>query len=328
MATSRDNLVTDDDDDSAVIHLNEEDQKNFEEECRKAKKEVNILCGGPTGSGKSTLLNSLMGIEEAEVQKDRPGHTSATFHVGESLDRGTTCVCQEEYTRNGITIRLWDTPGLEREDDIDEAYLEEIKKKCQDYDIFLYCVQGNVDKATELLGGKSSLVKFTKIFGPKLWENGVIAITQANRVVVDYKIKKKSDPSIDIDKLFQDRMDEWKKHIKTALINAEVKENEVNEIPILPVGWKKKSVILPGDLNWLRELHDQFIMRMKLRGMPAFIMANEDQYARDEMAHQEVLSKRFKGIAGLKLSISRFTISLIYTIFFKRKMIKDKKERF
>ena len=227
------------------------------------KKRVTVLCGGPTGSGKSTLLNSLVGIEES------------AFDVGGSLDRSTTGVCQETCVRNGITITLWDTPGLEREDRVDEACLKDIRKKCQDYDIFLYCVQGNIDKATELLGEKSSLVKFTKLFGPKLWENGVIAITQANRVVVDYKMKKKLNPSIDIDKSFQDRIDEWKKHIQTALTNAGVEPSLVKEIPILPAGYAKKFMPLPGHEHWLSELRNQFIARMKTRSRSAFMTANE-----------------------------------------------------
>ena len=250
--------------------LNEEEMQELKDMLEKAKKSVTILCGGPIGSGKSTLLNSVMGVP------------IPPFKVGEALTRGTLEPCKETYTRNGVEIILWDTPGLERNKN-DQAYLEAILKKCKDFDIFLYCIKVDEDRATELLGEKSALFKFTKAFGPKLWRNAIIALTFSNRLAIDIEDKKERDPSIDIKKAFQEKIDEWKSHIKQALERAGVEQRIITKIPFQPSGFAKKGqpIHLPGHTFWLSKLHQYFFKRVKSNGLKALVISNSDRYNYD-----------------------------------------------
>ena len=281
--------------------MGEEETKALQEEIRKAKKSVTIICGGPTGSGKSSLLNSVLGIP--------------VFKVGESLSRGTLTVQMESGERNGIVITVWDTPGLERNDKVDNEYLRQIMDKSINFDLFLYCVKANDDKATELLGENSALFKFTKAFGSDLWKNAVIALTFSNYVESELKgLKRRKNSSIDIEKAFEEKMEDWKTHIREALNNAGVPSKIVQEIPIQPTGNSEKgsSVHLPGHEYWLSELFNQIFFRSKAKAKVALAIVNSDRYtdkdlgdkAEKEGADQPIrVTKQLKVVLGVILGL-------------------------
>ena len=214
----------------------------IENELKRAKgNSITILCGGPTGSGKSTLLNNAVGVP------------IPPFKVDESLTCCSLEPCKETYMLNGTEVILWDTPGLGCGLETDQAHLKTIREKCKGFDIFLFCVKVNVNSVLELLRKESALFKFTKAFGPKLWENAVIALTFANHMVIDIK---KEASVVDIETTFQKRIDQWKSHIEKALSNAGVEQSVIRKIPFQPSGFTKRGqpVHLPGNEYWLSEL--------------------------------------------------------------------------
>ncbi len=241
-------------------------------EIEKASKKVSILCAGPTGVGKSTLLNGLIGSKEGERSKDKDDK----FKVENSLKRGTSEVHKREFVKNGIAVTVWDTPGLEGRDDTDSSYLERIKEECADFDLFMYCIKADESRATEIVDEKSSLLKFTEVFGPELWKNGIIVLTFCNGVVEDLEEDAECDPDVDSEREFAKKIEEWRKIVHEALLRQGVDKKIVKNIPVVPAG-SACSPHLPGYSFWLSHLFLNVHQRMKDDARVAYIILNQDR---------------------------------------------------
>ncbi len=243
------------------------DPKDLEEELAKAPKKLSVLCAGAT-VGKSTLLNGLMGVCKADL-----------FPVGESLKRGTLEVTERTFTLRGIAITIWDTPGMEGSR-VDESYLKEIKEKCADFDIFLYCIKADETRAIELTDDRSSLLKFTKLFGPKLWRNAVVALTFSNKIEDRCEEEAEIDPKINVEKEFKKKIEEWDTKIRSAL-GKKMGKTSARRVPVLPAG-HSHSRHLPGYKYWLSRLFVNFEERMKEDGKIGLISINQERLKLDE----------------------------------------------
>ena len=129
----------------------EDEIKDLNEEVKTMPKSIKVVCSGPTGVGKSTLLNGLMGVDEFSDsilgEHDSELQSVNSFRVESALDHGTLSVVQKTFTKHEIEITLFDTPGLEGCSDADNAYLREIKEKCADFNLFLYCISSTDTRA-------------------------------------------------------------------------------------------------------------------------------------------------------------------------------------
>ena len=248
------------DEDAVIVTLKDVEDaikniKELEEEIEKAPKKLSILCAGGTGVGKSTLLNGLMGCK------------TNSFPVGNTLARGTEEVTERTFVLRGITVTIWDTPGLEGSKSTDKNYLEEIKERCADFDIFLYCIKADETRAVELSDEKSSLLRYTELFGPELWKYAVVALTFSNKIVIrckeEAKINEKKDTDHDayVEREFKRKIDEWETKIRKALEKKMDKET-VSQIPVLPSGIARCRD-LPGHNYWLSRLFVNFEDRLK-----------------------------------------------------------------
>ncbi len=256
--------------------LSMEEYKEFIEAVRAASKKVSILCVGPTGVGKSTLLNGLLGSKEEELE----GSDLDPFKAGNDLQRGTSGIHKRAFVKAGVTVIVWDTPGLEGKAEIDQDYMTKMKsmeEECGGFDIFLYCIKADETRNTEICSENSSLIKFTELFGSKMWENGIVILTFCNAIVGDLKEKKEISPDIDIEKKFQERIASWKSLVHTALLHKGVKEDTVKRIPVVPAG-SAKSLSLPGYSSyWLSYLFENIVEMMKYEARCAYIILNKDR---------------------------------------------------
>ncbi len=135
---------------------------------------ISILLTGITHSGKSTLTNAILGLK---VDDDR-----AAKEDGSIKARCTTEVTMYRQNRNGVSITVWDSSGLQDGTTDQDQYLQQIKLKCSQPDLTMYCIK--ITERRFVRGHENpdvvAMEKLTKEFGSKFWKNTIIVLTYAN----------------------------------------------------------------------------------------------------------------------------------------------------
>lgn len=90
------------------------------------RREVSILAIGKVGTGKSALINGLIGEEVAPESDHESVTTETTDYVTEL---------------HGITIQLWDSPGITVDSNDEVPNLADIASQVREVDLVLYCLK-------------------------------------------------------------------------------------------------------------------------------------------------------------------------------------------
>ena len=228
---------------------------------------VNIFATGQSGSGKSSLVNSLVGRDVATE--------------GDTLDPETTAVkCHKLTSREGYKVTVWDSPGLQDGTKNEAAYLRDLKKKCSDMDLCVYCINVSKNRFTRGCKDLLAMKKLTDTFGTTLWDHTVIALTFANELEAKSEDMMRASLRGDKEKictLFKEKVSEWEEKIKQLMISeVELDEGKVAKIDFVPTGYHS-SPRLPDRDHWMSSFWFTALYSTKQRAQPALIMMNHNR---------------------------------------------------
>lgn len=128
-----------------------------------------ILVCGKTGVGKSSLVNLLIGNEVFNV--GGPGETG-DFRFTTDRVRSSSVEIQ------GVTVTVFDSPGLQDGSRNEQRYLSDMHRQCRNVDLVLYCIDMTISRWTPPEVRATQLL--TEKFGLNFWDKTVIVLTKAN----------------------------------------------------------------------------------------------------------------------------------------------------
>ncbi|CAI8054944.1 Translocase of chloroplast 34 homolog, chloroplastic [Geodia barretti] len=203
-----------------------------------SKKRIEIVITGTPGVGKSTLVGALVGKPAAKT-----GHQMLR---AESMARST------EHEMEGVEVVVWDSPGLQNGSENEEC-LADLKGKCSNVSTVVYCIDISATRSSGLTAAEiaqndqSTIQKLTTTFGSNWWKRSIFVMTRANVLETALKVKP------NVEKRFNDRLQDWKERIHATLIETGVPEEVAYKMPVEPAGHRTKPR-LPGRENWLSAL--------------------------------------------------------------------------
>ena len=244
-----------------IESLSSSDKEQLERWIKTAKS-LNILITGKTGAGKSTLVNALLG---RVVAKEGGDFRPETCKVEEYLFEDPGC---------GITITVWDSPGLQDGAGKEGEYIDDMVKKCKQIHLLLYCIN-LLDERSDLDRDESAIAKFTKAFGKVIWRNCVFVLTYGN--MMQGRVSRKC-PNNELAQRreYERKISEWTEKIKGALKNAGVDGQMLIKIPIEVAGHYNKPS-LPGCKYWLGALWYKCLKTMKKEAQPVLLQLNQER---------------------------------------------------
>ncbi|XP_064389923.1 uncharacterized protein LOC135337849 [Halichondria panicea] len=219
--------------DSEISQLPLEVQRSIEngKNCKTADS-INILVTGKTGSGKSTLVSGILGFK---VEDKSEGQVS-----------------KHEINREGITVRVWDSPGLQDGTGNQEDYLKQIKQQCSYRDLTIYCIRISDTRFVHTAENPDvvAMKKLTQAFGKGFWSNCIIALTYANTLTA-MDLDWDTFPVAEQVRRFERKINEWREQVQDILVqDIGISRDTVKTITIAPVGHYRKPH-LPGCEYWL-----------------------------------------------------------------------------
>jgi hypothetical protein len=219
--------------------LNPESAQQWEQLDRSS---VRILVTGKTGTGKSALINGLIGDDVAQE--------------GDTLDPTTSEVQEIKQMVHGISLSIFDSPGLQDGTSREDEYLQDMQQKCKKVDLVLYTIKMTDQRIN--VEDTDAMEKLTDAFGYDFWKKGMFVMTFANEV----RSPEYPEDIRENRKYFDERLQLWKDYLPVFVEQrSNVPINIGKEVPIVPAGYYKTRD-LPGRRFWFSQFWKAALDRM------------------------------------------------------------------
>ena len=222
------------------------------EEGTSNSKDIQIIVVGKTGAGKSALINGIIDLKK-EIAREDGG-----------INRCSEAI-HKYYCSNvvpGLNVTVIDTPGLQDIHQKEQSYIQEMKSKCGEVTLVLYCMKMSDHRLSN--DDNVAMQKLYHAFGPKFWERVVFVLTFANNENCD---QRDSRDEQDPEPSYEDE-GAWMKLIKKRFSNRILHRDKavngflessfsIKGIPFSVAGTYKRSftvrnpMSLPDRDNWL-----------------------------------------------------------------------------
>ncbi|XP_019856616.1 PREDICTED: uncharacterized protein LOC109585108 isoform X2 [Amphimedon queenslandica] len=296
-------------------------------------KDIQIIVLGKTGAGKSALINSIIDLERI-VAKEGADMEPCT---------GTVRLYRCSNVIPGVNVTIIDTPGLQDIHQKEQSYIQQMKSKCQEVTLVLYCMKMTDRRLTN--DDIVAMKKLHQAFGPKFWERVVFVLTFANKEDCDERIdidepESDSEPPDDDDdeeawaEITRKRFTHRIEH-RSKAINVFLKDTfRINDVPFSVAGTYKshrknrKPMVLPDRENWvvrflslcsheIKEKHK--FTKLSLNDKIHFaIIINNCGKAREDTEENDqvnILKKAFEGLGFCTLCFNNLNLKSILFLF-------------
>ncbi len=178
---------------------------------------------------------------------------------------------------------MWDSPGLQDGTRNEKDYLEDMKRRCNKYDLVLYCTSMRDAR----FGGddRRAMEKLTEAFGENFWKHVVVVITFAN----EYSAKPPRPTYAEKCKQFEEIIPRFLKE------NLKIAARVANAVPVVPAGCiiagEPTSRQLPNCQDWLSALWCVSVLQMKEGAQPAMLTASISRLKSPDTITEEDLQK-------------------------------------
>ena len=211
---------------------------------------ISFLVAGRTGAGKSTFINGILGMRVGDLSYAKESKI-------DELDSCTTDHKPFIATKEGVKVTVWDTRGLlddSTKKEQDDS-LKDMASKCSNVDLKLFCIDMSQTRFTKGMDNSDvrALLKIKEVFGVKFWENALIVLTFANKVVaLPFNPTQAQRKSAEQD--FTKKLNSFQARLRIILCeNIGVPQEIVESLPMTPAGlydeWQ-----LPDRDYWLSDL--------------------------------------------------------------------------
>lgn len=213
------------------------------------KKSITVVVAGRSGAGKSTLLNNLFGTSFPTGLSADPVTKEPT--IDEKLIK--------EEIKHGVTVRIIDTVGLHRKEEMKSKQLKDLSKFIEEHgevDLVLYCVP--IAPSHRFDESNPAIMKALQdAFSKDVWKHCVLIFTFSNHAW-DRCSDEGENQEIVIGK-YKKYVTEYAEKFNTELKDLGVHEVDVktifdlkpasqlpNAMLIVPAGNKEQDQVLPG----------------------------------------------------------------------------------
>ena len=239
---------------------------------------VNIFVTGKTGTGKSSLVNGIVGKQVAEE--------------GGTLDPQTDKVTSYKITIDGITVTVWDSPGLQDGTKREDEYIADIKRNCTDVDLFIYCIRMSETRFVRDNRDIRAMHILNDTLSMAMWRNAVFVLSFANDVVdtgeEDYELTGK-----ELEDYFNTKLTDWTEKLRQTLEDELGIPDEIAQrVRVIPAGYYASPQLIKksGDF-WLSKLWMGALYAASSKAQPALIKINEQRLKTIDEVGQEGLEK-------------------------------------